>query len=125
LKSIREGRTIGVWIPHHPPIPFPEKIRTIRAASPAIQTMTADSGMLRLSFNASVYELTLTGQGGKVLLSEDSLPTGMVLKRPFSREDTYVRVSYRTGDGIRYFMNPVVRYDGRRIGNRRVAAPGR
>jgi hypothetical protein len=125
LKSIREGRTIGVWIPHHPPIPFPEKIRTIRAASPAIQTMTADSGMLRLSFNASVYELTLTGQGGKVLLSEDSLPAGMVLKRPFSREDTYVRVSYRTGDGIRYFMNPVVRYDGRRIGNRRVAAPGR
>lgn len=119
IRSIREGRTIGVWIPHHPPIPFPEKIRTVKSSSPSIQSLTADSGMLRLSFRAPVYELTLTGQGGRVLLSKDSLPAGFMLERPFSEEDTYVRVSYRTDDGIRYFLNPVVRYDGVRIGNRR------
>ena len=120
LKSIREGRTIGVWIPHQPPLPFPEKIRTIKSASPSIQRLTADSGVLRLSFRAPVYELTLTGQDGRVLLSRESLPAGVMLERAFSEEDTYVRVSYRTGDGIRYFLNPVVRYDGVRIGNRRI-----
>jgi hypothetical protein len=125
IRSIREGRTIGVWIPHHPPIPFPEKIRTVKSSSPSIQSLTADSGMLRLSFRAPVYELTLTGQGGRVLLSRDSLPAGVMLERPFSAEDTYVRVSYRTADGIRYFLNPVVRYDGRRIGNRRIPTVAR
>jgi hypothetical protein len=124
LRSIREGRTIGVWIPHQPPIPFPEKIRAIRAASPAIQTMTSDSGILRLSFRAPVYELALTGQGGRVLVSKDSLAAGVMLERPFAEADTYVRVSYRTADGIRYFLNPIARYDGKHIGNRRAGTPG-
>lgn len=122
IRSIREGRTIGVWIPHQPPIPFPDKIRTIRAAGPAIERLTADSGMLRLSFRSTVYDLTLTGQGGAVLLSKDSLSAGAMMERTFSEDDTYVRVSYRTGDGIRYFLNPVVRFDGVRVGNRRLPA---
>ena len=117
IRSIREGRTIGVWIPHQPPIPFPDKIRTIRAAGPAIERLTADSGMLRLSFRSTVYDLTLT-----VLLSKDSLSAGAMMERTFSEDDTYVRVSYRTGDGIRYFLNPVVRFDGVRVGNRRLPA---
>lgn len=122
IRSIREGRTIGVWVPHHPPIPFPDKIRTIKDASPSIRTITADSGLLRLSFRAPVYGLTLTGQGGRLLLSRDSLPAEVVLERPFAKEDTYVRISYRTADGIQYFLNPVVRYDGVRKGNRRGSA---
>lgn len=119
LRSLRMGRTIGVWIPHEKPIPFKEKSALLRKSGPAIESMRVDSGMLRLKFSANVYGLCLVGQGGRKMMETGETRE---LIYPIKKEDTYLRVAYTTSDSIRYFLNPILRYDGRTIGNRKSVA---
>lgn len=121
MSSLREGRTIGVWIPHKPPIPFGVKIGLLRNSNPALEKLSADSGSFKASFSEKVHDIVLTGQGGRKVLE---MKEANSLEYTIRDEDTYLRLSYMTADSIKYFLNPVVRYDGRNIGNRRRISKG-
>jgi hypothetical protein len=115
LKSLREGRTIGVQIPQDTTMTFQEKIAMLKAASPSLISISADSSRFHVRFDKAVSELVVTGQGGLVRWQSDRASEILL---PIAPTDTYLRVSYRTEDGIRYHLNPVCRFQGV-IGNRR------
>jgi len=94
---------------------FKEKIALLKAASPALLSVSADSSRFLVRFSEPVSALVVTGQGGEIRWQADSA-TGVDLS--ILPEDTYLRVSYRTKDGIRYYLNPICRFRGI-IGNRR------
>jgi hypothetical protein len=118
LRSIREGRTIGVQIPQDTTMTFPQKIAMLKMSSPSLISVSADSAVFRVRFDKTVSELVVTGQGGMVRWQADSASD---INMPILASDTYLRVSYRTPDGIRYHLNPVCRFQGI-IGNRRQTA---
>lgn len=115
LRALREGRTIGVQIPQDTTVTFLQKIAWLKAASPALVSVSTDSSLFQVRFNQMVREVVVTGQGGVICWQADST---QFISHPIRPEDTYLRVSYTTGDGIRYHLNPVCRYQGV-IGNRR------
>lgn len=118
VRSLREGRTIGVQIPQRAEMSFVQKADMLRRASPSLSSLTVDSLSLRAEFSSMVRELVVTGQGGEVRMRADSARS---LAYPIRQDDTYLRISYTTSDGIRYHLNPVYRTDARGLGNRRVA----
>jgi hypothetical protein len=115
LRSLREGRTIGVQIPQDTSMTFPQKIALLKAAGPSLISVSADSAVFRVRFDKTVSEVVVTGQGGKVRWQADSTA---YINLPILPSDTYLRLSYKTPDGIRYHLNPVCRFNGI-IGNRR------
>jgi hypothetical protein len=115
LRSLREGRTIGMQIPQDTGMTFLQKIAMMKAASPALLSVSADSSVFHVRFSSLVSDVVVTGQGGLVRWKSDST-TEILL--PIEQTDTYLRTSYTTQDGIRYHLNPVCRYNGV-IGNRK------
>lgn len=115
VRSLKEGRTIGVQVPQRSDMTFREKVDLMRHASPAILSISADSLRLRASFSEAVRDLVITGQGGHVRMQADSVHA---IDYAIRADDTYLRISYMTPDGIRYHLNPVCRTDGV-TGNRR------
>jgi hypothetical protein len=115
LRSLREGRTIGMQIPQDTGMTFLQKIAMMKAATPALLSVSADSSVFHVRFSSLVSDVVVTGQGGLVRWKSDST-TEILL--PIEQTDTYLRTSYTTQDGIRYHLNPVCRYNGV-IGNRK------
>lgn len=94
---------------------FLQKIAMMKAATPALLSVSADSSVFHVRFSSLVSDVVVTGQGGLVRWKSDST-TEILL--PIEQTDTYLRTSYTTQDGIRYHLNPVCRYNGV-IGNRK------
>jgi hypothetical protein len=115
LRSLREGRTIGMQIPQDTNMTFKQKIAMLKAADPSLLSISADSSGFRVRFSRQVSDVVVTGQGGHVRWKADSTTE---ISLPIKASDTYLRTSYSTPDGIRYHLNPVCRYKGV-IGNRR------
>jgi hypothetical protein len=115
LRSLREGRTIGVQIPQDTTMSFVQKITMLKASSPSLISVSADSSLYKVRFDKMVSEVVVTGQGGMVRWKADSTTA---IDLPILPADTYLRVSYKTPDGIQYHLNPVCRFNGV-IGNRR------
>ena len=115
LRSLREGRTIGMQIPQDTTMNFAEKIAMLKAATPALLSVSVEASRFHVRFSETISEPVVTGQGGKVRWRADSTSE---ISLPILPEDTYLRVSYITKDGIRYHLNPVCRFQGV-IGNRR------
>ena len=120
LTSLRTGRTIGVQIPQDTTMSFLQKIAMLKAASPSLVSVSTDASTFRVHFDKSVSEVVVTGQGGQVRWATDSTS---IISLPIRPDDTYLRVSYKTVDGIRYHLNPVCRFQGA-IGNRRKTQRG-
>ena len=118
LRALKEGRTMGVAIPQQPVMSFQEKIEKLRKSGPALRKLTVDSSLLRVLFSAPVYDLTITGQGGRIVWQVSQTDSVGYTILP---QDTYLRVSYTTSDSLTYYLNPVFRYQGR-IGNRKKTA---
>jgi hypothetical protein len=119
IRSLREGRTIGVQVPQRDGMTFPEKAAMLRRADTRLTRLWVDSGLLRADFAAPVIDLEVVGQAGAVRYRAD---TAHRLRLPIGPDDTYLRIAYSTPDGIRYHFNPVCRADGP-VGNRRPTAP--
>jgi hypothetical protein len=102
-------------IPQDTTMNFAEKIAMLKAATPALLSVSVEASRFHVRFSETVREPVVTGQGGKVRWRADSTSE---ISLPILPEDTYLRVSYITKDGIRYHLNPVCRFQGV-IGNRR------
>jgi len=106
VSALRQGRTIGVQIPQRPEMSFQEKATMLRNADTRLRRLRVNSAALQAEFSAMVYQLEVVGQGGVLRWRADSLQT---MRLPIRPEDTYLRVSFSTPDGIRYHLNPVCR----------------
>lgn len=109
LSSIRENKTIAMWIPFIPGMSFTERADMIRQSSPGIKSIEVLRDSLFIEFDTSVANFLLKGNNGKTLLSY-----GHIQKLAFQvpGDDPFVRASYMTADGIQYFLNPIYRYNG-------------
>jgi hypothetical protein len=56
--------------------------------------------------------MNFIGQNGAVKKSVTNCNTGSYF---FVKEDTYIRTEIKCVDGTIYFLNPVFRYDGKRL----------
>lgn len=109
VSALRTGRTIGVQVPQRPEMSFPEKAAMLRHADTRLRRLRVDSAALQAEFSAMVYQVEVVGQGGVVRWRADSL---QAIRLPIRPDDTYLRVSFSTPDGIRYHLNPVCRTGG-------------
>lgn len=120
VRALKEGRTIGVQVPQRTEMSFRKKADMMQHASPAILSIAIDSMRLRASFSDVVRDLEITGQGGLIRLQADSV---FSIDYPIRADDTYLRISYMTADGIRYYLNPVCRTEGIAGNRKKIQVP--
>jgi len=109
LSSIRENKTIAMWIPFIPGMNFTEKADMIRQSNPEIKSIEVLNDSLFIEFDTAVANFLLKGNNGETLLSYGHLQK---LAYHVPGNEAYVRASYMTADGIQYFLNPIYRSNG-------------
>ncbi|MDR0581833.1 MAG: hypothetical protein LBG31_02600, partial [Prevotellaceae bacterium] len=105
LANIRRGAAFGVRFPETAAPTWEEK-RTIaeKVSFPAGITVRNDT--LFIAWEQPMTAITFTGDHGKVLAQAADTCAAACPVRP---EDTYVRVTLEDGNGLVYYLNPVVR----------------
>ena len=69
LSSIRENKTIAMWIPIIPGMSFTERADMIRQSSPNIKSIEVLRDSLFIEFDTAVANFLLKGNNGETLLS--------------------------------------------------------
>jgi len=108
LAALRMGQSMGVKMPDggaETPALRKEKLKHL----PHLIGASIRQDSLLLEFDRTFLSLTFVGQHGKVLHVEHNLrKAGYRLKSG----DSYVRSEIVFGNGVRYYLNPVIRSEG-------------
>ena len=105
LANIRRGAAFGVRFPETANPTWEEK-RTIAGKVSFPAGITVRNDTLFIAWEQPMTAITFTGDYGKVLAQAADTCAAACPVRP---EDTYVRVTLEDGNGLVYYLNPVVR----------------
>jgi hypothetical protein len=117
INSIKSLKTIAYKVPDREQ--FDEKVSLLRNADISLESLEVNGDTINISFREKVYDFSCTGQNGKTDFAKDSL-SGIAI--PFPKTQSYMRMSFTTKDGIRYFLSPLFRYAGGKLESREYRA---
>jgi hypothetical protein len=105
LSGISRGAAIGVRFPVTESQTWDDK-RAIAGKVSFPASITVRNDTLSIVWERPMNTITFTGDGGKTLAQATDTHVARYAIRP---EDTYVRATLEDGDGLIYYLNPVVR----------------
>ncbi len=111
LNAIITGRSVGVNF-NIKSYKTNEEKKAALEKLPKILNVSLKNDTLVVSLNQVVTSMNFIGQNGAVKKSVTNCNTGSYF---FVKEDTYIRTEIKCVDGTIYFLNPVFRYDGKRL----------
>jgi hypothetical protein len=111
LNAIKTGRSIGVNF-NISSYKTNEEKKIGLLKLPEIKNVSLKNDTFSVRLNQAVNSINFIGQNGAVKKFVTNTNTGSYL---FTKEDTYIRTEIKCIDGTIYFLNPVFRYDGRRL----------
>ncbi len=107
LASIKSGSSIAMWLPQVHNESMDDKKNKLASSKITLESIDIKGDELVIEFEEPIDSLMVIGQNGKVVHSSSHQQHFNV---PFEKDCTYLRVEYTTKDGIRYFLNPLFRY---------------
>lgn len=107
ITSLKIGSSIAMWLPQIHNESMDDKKKKFDASKITLDKIGVEGDKIVIKFTESVLQVNIIGQNGKILYSGRNKEN---LEFPFTKEDTYLRVEYKTNDGIQYFLNPLFRY---------------
>ncbi len=112
LHAIKTGRLVGVNFNVRPFTNNEEKKLALDAL-PEISDISLKGDTLSVALSDTVRSIKFIGQNGNVMKSADNSSNASYL---FRKEDTYIRTEVLCRDSTIYYFNPVLRYDGKKLG---------
>jgi hypothetical protein len=100
LKALKTGRCYGMIIGRQA-----EEL-------PVLKLFKVTNDTITIAVNKVAQKISFTGQNGRMIASYDNSSSAQYIVKP---EDHYIRATFTYEDGTSIFLNPVFRYDGRKI----------
>jgi hypothetical protein len=113
LHAIKTGRLVGVNFNVRPFTNNEEK-KIALDALPKISDISLKGDTLSVAFSDTVKTIKFIGQHGSVMKETDNSSKASY---HFTKEDSYIRTEVLCRDSTIYYFNPVIRYNGRQLGN--------
>jgi len=79
---------------------------------PYLNSVKLNGDTLKIAVSQEAVSFTFIGQNGKILFEAANSKTAKYIIKP---EDTYVRTIIKFSDFSSIFLNPIVRYDGKKL----------
>lgn len=111
LKALSCGRSIGVKF-NVSTFKTNEEKRAALLKLPEINAITFQNDSLTVRLSQSVKTIKFIGQHGTEISRISDHSEGSCY---FSKQDTYIRTEVECNDGTIYFLNPLFRYDGKKL----------
>jgi hypothetical protein len=111
LQSLRKGCFIGVNF-NVAPYKNNEEKKAALEKLPEIRGIALRHDTIDIRLSKPVKRFRFIGQNGSERKSVTGSPTATCI---FGQNDTYIRTEIECEDGTLYFLNPVFRYDGKRL----------
>jgi hypothetical protein len=107
LNSLKKGTCIAMWVPYSQGETLEKKKRKFDESRIALKNLAVQNDSMEVVFSEVVKNVEVYGQNGIKVFSDSNIQK---LKIAFTKSSTYFRTEYTTSDGIKYFLNPIIRY---------------
>jgi hypothetical protein len=111
LYSLRTGRSMAVRL-NISSFKTNEEKRAAVLKLPEVSSITFKNDTITVGLNQSVKSIRFIGQNGTEKMSLLNCSTGSY---SFGKQDTYIRTEIECNDSTTYFLNPFIRYNGKRL----------
>ena len=112
LERLAQGAAFGVLFPNRrlQHTTYEEKILDAEKVSFPIAVQVCEEG-LQITWQQNMQQINFIGDNGNLLKTLTDTDTAFY---PIRLKDTYVRVRLTCPEGLVYFLNPIIRYEGDR-----------
>ncbi len=108
-SALKQGRTIGVRVFSRDDESWDFKRKNIEAI-PVLESLKVSNDTLHIVFSKAAKKVAFIGQNGLIL---DSVSNAMKAFYVLNDSDTYVRTEITFINGTIFYLNPVIRYNGK------------
>lgn len=107
LNSLKNGSSIAMWIPYSQGESFDIKKQKFEESKITLKSLDVQNDSMELVFSDVVKNVEVYGQNGIKVFSASNIQG---FKIHFPKWAAYYRTEYITSDGIKYLLNPIIRF---------------